>query len=178
MRTGGSQRRMRRSIRSQGIRLVWLRRKSARCQSRLLGFETDAARGRSWSRRNSDCAPQLRIAATGLLRRWDGACVAGVRPSARSASLASRLRIVCRSTVNCPLLLFFPQMRVKPRKLNVSGLPSPRCFRFLTANGPNSSKHVFSGCSAEIASIELPCLVICPSRRRFPLDSSNGISPR
>src|SRR5271167_4808690 len=26
--------------------------------------------------------------------------------------------------------------------------------------------------------IELPCLVICPSRRRFPLDSSNGTSPR
>src|SRR5258708_25696226 len=26
--------------------------------------------------------------------------------------------------------------------------------------------------------IELPCLVICPSRRRFPLESSSGTSPR
>jgi hypothetical protein len=26
--------------------------------------------------------------------------------------------------------------------------------------------------------IELPCLVICPNRRRFPLESSNGTSPR
>ena len=31
---------------------------------------------------------------------------------------------------------FFPQICVKPRKWNVSGFPSPRCFRFLTANGP------------------------------------------
>ena len=34
------------------------------------------------------------------------------------------LRIVCRSTVNRPFR-FFPQMCVKPRKLNVSGFPSP-----------------------------------------------------
>src|SRR5882672_1033126 len=60
----------------------------------------------------------------------------------------SRLRIVCRRTVNRPLLLFLSQMCVKPRKLNVSGFPSPRCFRFLTANGPNSSRRVFSGCSS------------------------------
>jgi hypothetical protein len=26
-------------------------------------------------------------------------------------------------------------------------IPSPRCFRFLTANGPHSSRGVFSGCS-------------------------------
>ena len=26
--------------------------------------------------------------------------------------------------------------------------------------------------------IELPCFVMCPSRRRFPLESSNGTSPR
>jgi hypothetical protein len=25
---------------------------------------------------------------------------------------------------------------------------------------------------------ELPCLVMCPSRRRCPLESSNGTSPR
>src|SRR6516225_8912842 len=60
----------------------------------------------------------------------------------------SRLRIVCRTTVNIPLLLFFPQICVKPRKLNVSGFPSPRRFRFVSANGPNSRRRVFSGCSS------------------------------
>src|SRR6266850_1751970 len=45
-----------------------------------------------------------------------------------------KMRIVCRRTVKRPLLLFFPQMCVKPRKLNVSGFPSPRCFRFSAAN--------------------------------------------
>src|SRR5580704_10153141 len=49
------------------------------------------------------------------------------------------LRIVCRSTVYIPLLLFFTQICVKPRKLNVSGFPSPRLCRLLIANGPNSS---------------------------------------
>jgi len=42
----------------------------------------------------------------------------------------SLLRIVCRKTVKRPLLLFFPQICVKPRKSNVSGFPSPRRFRF------------------------------------------------
>src|SRR2546430_12733879 len=54
------------------------------------------------------------------------------------------LRIVCRSTVYIPLLLFFTQICVKPRKLNVSGFPSPRRCRLLIANGPNSSSRVRS----------------------------------
>src|SRR5437016_14530716 len=58
------------------------------------------------------------------------------------------LRIVCRSTVYIPLLLFFTQICVKPRKLNVSGFPSPRRCRLLIANGPNSSSRVFSGCNS------------------------------
>ena len=60
------------------------------------------------------------------------------------------LRIVCRSTVNRPLLLFFPQICVKPRKLNVSGFPSPRHFRWSIAYGPNSRRRVFSGCSSRV----------------------------
>ena len=53
-------------------------------------------------------------------------------------------------TVNRPLLLFFTQMCVKPRKLNVSGFPSPRHCRWSIANGPNSSKRVFSGCNSRL----------------------------
>ena len=60
----------------------------------------------------------------------------------------NRLRTVCRNTVKHPELLFFPQICVKPRKLNVSGFPSPRRWRSRTANGPNSSRRVFSGCSS------------------------------
>src|SRR5918999_158938 len=39
-------------------------------------------------------------------------------------------------------------MCVKPRKSNVSGLPSPRCFRLAMACGPNSIKRVFSAWSS------------------------------
>jgi hypothetical protein len=40
-----------------------------------------------------------------------------------------------------------PQIRVIPRKLKVSGFPSPRCFRPVAAWRPNSIRRVFSGCS-------------------------------
>jgi hypothetical protein len=39
---------------------------------------------------------------------------------------------VCRSTVKCPFRVL-PQLCVKPRKLNVSGLPSPRFRRLCSA---------------------------------------------
>src|SRR6266571_3648267 len=38
-----------------------------------------------------------------------------------------------------------PQMKVKPRKLKVSGLPSPRRWRRSAAKRPNSMSRVFSG---------------------------------
>ena len=37
-------------------------------------------------------------------------------------------------------------VRVKPRKSNVSGLPTPRWRRFSNANRPNSTRRVLSGC--------------------------------
>src|SRR6266566_3451144 len=40
-----------------------------------------------------------------------------------------------------------PQMKVKPRKSKLSGLPSPRRFRRSAAKRPNSISRVFSGCS-------------------------------
>src|SRR5215467_1529814 len=40
-----------------------------------------------------------------------------------------------------------PQMKVKPRKLKVSGFPSPRTLRSSPAERPNSISRVFSGCS-------------------------------
>jgi hypothetical protein len=51
----------------------------------------------------------------------------------QSPQLACHLcRIVCRSTVKCPFRVL-PQLCVKPRKLNVSGLPSPRLRRLCSA---------------------------------------------
>ena len=65
-----------------------------------------------------------------------------------SPGLAGSLfRIVCRTTVNRPFR-FFPQMCVKPRKLNVSGFPWPARRRCSGAYGPNSRRRVFSGCSS------------------------------
>src|SRR6516225_30375 len=47
-----------------------------------------------------------------------------------------------------PLLgALLPQMKVKPRKLKVSGVPSPRRLRRSAAKRPNSMSRVFSGCS-------------------------------
>ena len=40
-----------------------------------------------------------------------------------------------------------PQINVKPRKLKVSGLPSPRRARRAAAKRPNSIRRVLSGCS-------------------------------
>ena len=45
----------------------------------------------------------------------------------------SRLWMALRRTRNFPVFHVCPQMRVKPRKLNVSGFPAPRSFRFATA---------------------------------------------
>ena len=61
-----------------------------------------------------------------------------------------RLRIVVRRTMNRPNP-FFPLMCVKPRKSNVSGLPSPLRSRFCSANRPNSIRRVLSGWSSQIA---------------------------
>jgi len=41
-----------------------------------------------------------------------------------------------------------PQISVNPRKLNVSGFPSPHCFRFAATKRPNSIRRVLSGCSS------------------------------
>ena len=54
-----------------------------------------------------------------------------------------RLRIVCLSTINFPLRVL-PQLWVNPRKLKVSGFPSPRLRRSCSAYLPNSIKRVFS----------------------------------
>jgi hypothetical protein len=73
-----------------------------------------------------------------------------LRSSSFSAlSLAERRwRMVLRKTRNLPVFHVCPQMWVNPRKLNVSGFPSPRSFRFATAKRPNSINRVLSGCSS------------------------------
>ena len=60
----------------------------------------------------------------------------------------ARFRMVWRKTVKYPLLRLVAQMCVKPRKSNVSGLPSPRFRRLWAAHGPNSISRVLSGCNS------------------------------
>src|ERR1700736_522468 len=57
-----------------------------------------------------------------------------------------RSRRVVLLTRNCPRLLR-SQMKVKPRKLKVSGFPSPRRARRSAAKRPNSIRRVLSGLS-------------------------------
>ena len=51
------------------------------------------------------------------------------------------LRVIIQKKYLCAL----PQMKAKPRKLKVSGLPSPRRSRRSAAKRPNSMIRVFSG---------------------------------
>jgi hypothetical protein len=88
-----------------------------------------------------------------------------------------RLRIEMRLTVNQPLL-FFPQMCVKPRKSNVSGLPSPLRFRFSSANRLNSIRRfIWVEFQTELAQTlpqrhqEAICI-------RLVLETQDGIVPR
>ena len=47
-------------------------------------------------------------------------------------------------------LLVISHTCVNPRKSKVSGLPSPRCFRFSAANRPNPISRVLSSCSPKL----------------------------
>jgi len=123
MRGAGNQRLAIRHMRSQGTRPFWLRRDSTRCQWRT-----------TWNRNTLSAGPfmgtpKYRLCPSTTERNHlptsgTGACIRRLSSAFTSLSLAcNRARIVCRSTVNLPLLRFFPQMWVKPRKLKVSGLP-------------------------------------------------------
>jgi hypothetical protein len=59
-----------------------------------------------------------------------------------------RLPLVLRFTVKYPFCVV-PLMCVKPRKSNVSGLPSPLRFRRSSAYRPNSIRRVLSGWSSK-----------------------------
>ena len=58
-----------------------------------------------------------------------------------------RFLIVMRLTQNRPFR-DLAQMCVNPRKSDVSGLPSLRRQRSITARWPNSTRRVLSGCSS------------------------------
>ena len=108
--------------------------------------ETPSGSARCAARRSSGRARAAPSAGRLLAPGWARAGAAAVRVLT-SCSFACHLRrIVWRSTVNRPVLVF-PQQCVKPRKLKVSGFPSPRPRRFRSARRPNSMRRVLSGCS-------------------------------
>ena len=135
-------------MRSQRTRPFWLRRDSARCQSQPTWNRKIAQRrlvhGHSVV---ADVSTYNRLQPLALF--GDGF----VHPSLKFGFHLVQLRLQpfayrLPQHRNRPLLLFFTQICVKPRKLNVSGFPSPRHCRCSIANGPNSSSRVFSGCSS------------------------------
>lgn len=110
---------MSRPIRSQRTRARWLRRRRARCQSqptRKRKSESAGAREHSSARRSNRSVRD--DAAQPLFYARDRSCRRRLSPSLTSPSLACNgFRIVCRITVNRPLLRFFPQMCVKPKEI-------------------------------------------------------------
>src|SRR5271157_6019035 len=84
-----------------------------------------------------------------------------------------RFFAVMRQTLKAPLLVRFPQKCVNPRNVKVSGFPAPRCFRFRTANRPNSIRRVLSGCNSRP---NLTSLV--PELRQEPLGVSSVLKAR
>src|SRR5258708_40118284 len=65
-------------------------------------------------------------------------------------------------------------------------LPPWRFSVRAASSGGHTCSAIPEGCAPSLAPLppagnvirEFPCFVICPSRRRFPLESSNGTSPR
>ena len=85
-------------------------------------------------------------------------------------------------------LLVIPSLAPHPEQLNRQS-PGHRYFgdlsssphrqvEILTAPLRNAAHRNLAASTNKKRNIELPCLVICPSRLRFPLESSNGTSPR
>src|ERR1700730_17583299 len=67
-----------------------------------------------------------------------------------------------------------PQMSVKPRKLKVSGLPSPRRARLCAAKRPNAIKRVFSEWSVRTNASNLARII--SRNRRASVSRSNPIT--
>ena len=76
-----------------------------------------------------------------------------------------------------------PQMKVKPRKLKVSGLPSPRRWRRSAAKRPNSINRVFSptggngGRNAEMHREQLVCRHPLLSAHQPPANAGQSLVP-
>ena len=94
------------------------------------------------------------------------------------AQLAAAIRfvIVLRRRNANRFSLVCPQMCVKPRKVNVSGLPSPRRSRRSAAKRPNSITRVFSACSSRLNLAEsLPQFFQEPPGVRFMLEADHEV---
>ena len=57
-------------------------------------------------------------------------------------------------------------------------LPPHRQVNILAAPFPGAARRHLRRFHQQETQQSVPCFVICPSRRRFPLESSNGTSPK
>src|SRR5213075_2990129 len=94
----------------------------------------------------------------------------------------SRVRTELFQLLVIPFLTHHPeQVNGEPTgHCNLRNLPprrSTRCKYLLRHSGRLRTVTCAASTSRKRI-IELPCLVMCPRRRRFPLDSSSGTSPR
>jgi len=119
----------------------WLRRRSTRRHRRVMWRRNAASArkfvGTAWYVKKpvTTCRSQLPCCGMG----W---CIRCRSSALTSLSLAvMRSRRVFRLSRKLPRR-DLPQMKVKPKKLKVSGLPSPRCLRVVAAWRPNSIRRV------------------------------------
>ena len=70
--------------------------------------------------------------------------------------------------------------RQAPRHRDFGDLPPRRIikWKYLLRHSGRLRTVTCAASTSKKRNIELPCLVMCPSRRRFPLESSSGTSPR
>ena len=128
MRGVGNQSEAIRLIRSQVVRSFWLRRLSA-CLQRPMTWYRNAfilleLVGTAWYARKPITTLRSHLPCSGMDR-----CLCRLNSSLIFCNLARiRSRRVFLMSWNLPCVLH-PQIYVNPRKLNVSGLPSPRSAR-------------------------------------------------
>ena len=106
----------------------------------------------------------------------------GVRRHTMAISGLSRVRTELFQLLVIPPLVPHPVQtnRQSAGHRDLGGFPSPshRQMDILVAPFGKAAHCDLRRFHQQKRIIELPCLVICPSRRRFPLDSSNGTRPR
>ena len=93
-------------------------------------------------------------------------------PRANRTFSTARNSIPCATSSTCE-----PPVSAPWRPWRSSALDASR-WKYLLRHSWSLRTVTCAASTSKKRNRELPCFVMCPNRRRFPLDSSNGTSPR